>query len=152
MAADKEISTLKEQLKVKLLKGYHVDNSFEDKHETSSEHHDVTKDTCIPNVTKDKCIPISRRKINLLEELEKESNPVVENINCAYYNETTAMIKPEQENSNPNETEDSVTEGTKPLEPGNTNTLSDEPSHEKPMTRQLTVIKVGDNVNRCPQQ
>ena len=148
MAADKEISTLKEQLKVKLLKGYHVDNSFEDKHETTSEHHDVTKDTCIPNVTEDKSV--SRRKINLLEELEKESNPVVEKLNCTSYNETTAMIKPEQENSNPNETEDSVTEATKPLEHGNT--LSDEPSSEKPMTRQLTVIKVGDNVNRCPQQ
>lgn len=152
MAADKEISTLKQQLKVKLLKGYHVDKSFEDKHETSNEHHDVTKDKCIPDVAKDKCIPVSRRKINLLEELEKESNPVVEKINCEDYRETTAKIKPEQENSNPNEIEDSMTEATKPLEPGNTSTLNDEPSCEKPMTRQLTVIKVGNNVNRCPQQ
>lgn len=147
--AENEISTLKTQLKVNLRKGHSVLEA-----DTPNSDQEISKKTT-PNTTAVIVKEEKQEPINLLEEIEKENStppppPVAPpSINASLH--STLLLS-----SYLNETNVEKAKGCSPspLSPAKENESSvlKSPAPSTPAVPALKVIKVEDNVNRCPQQ
>lgn len=148
-ALNKEISTLKDQLKT----------NFRTKEHVLSKEHVISKkpneETCPNPSVEDEAVKENRKTssvqscvkkpINLLEELEKQTNSKKGAETVPTTLSLPLSLGATNENSNPNSSDTQVVEPTKDATSDKVKIKEDVPSSVK-------VIKVSENVNKCPQQ
>ncbi|XP_019849763.1 PREDICTED: protein Spindly-like [Amphimedon queenslandica] len=149
--AENEISTLKNQLKVNLRKGHSVQET-----DTPKTDQNASRKTT-PNTTAVIVKEEKQEPINLLEEIEKENStppppPVAPpSINASLH---SALLLSSYLNETNVEKAKGGSVSPSPLSPAKENESSvlKSPAPSTPAVPTLKVIKVEDNVNRCPQQ